>query len=81
MTEKYFVVHFHADGGQMCIPGRRVFTDRVAADQFADRMLADTDHYCTDHTRVVETDTPVDSCGDIYTYVDPYRDTKRHWTR
>ncbi len=42
----YHVVEFHADGGQMCIPGRRCFTNPMEANRFARRMRSEPDHTC-----------------------------------
>jgi hypothetical protein len=63
----YYIVHFHADGGQMCVPGRRVFTDRAEADAFADRMRKEPDHACgPESMRQEEAETDPGNLGVIY---------------
>jgi len=42
----YHVVEFHADGGQMCVPGHRSFTNPEKAKQFADQMRSEPEHTC-----------------------------------
>lgn len=42
----YYIVEFHADGGQMCVAGRRSFNDPVEARRFADRMRSEPGHTC-----------------------------------
>lgn len=42
----YHIVDFHADGGQMCVPGRRSFTDPEEAGQFAEKMRREPGHVC-----------------------------------
>lgn len=42
----YHIVEFHADGGQMCVPGRRSFSDPEEARRFAERMCSEPDHTC-----------------------------------
>ena len=53
----YYIVEFHADGGQMCVSGRRFFTDPEKGKQFANKMRTEPDHkyLCTltrFHTRI-----------------------------
>src|SRR6185503_1421303 len=52
-----WVVHFHADGGQTCVPGRRVFANQHDARQFAERMRNERGHRCENHTWIEETDS------------------------
>lgn len=42
----YYVVHFHADGGQCCSPGHRTFKNKNDAKAFAERMKAEPGHSC-----------------------------------
>lgn len=42
----FHIVEFHADGGQMCVAGRRSFTDPGKARQFAEKMKAEPGHTC-----------------------------------
>lgn len=44
----YHVVHFHADGGNKCAEGRRTFTSKPVADQFAELMRVEPGHTCKD---------------------------------
>lgn len=46
VTSMYHIVEFHADGGQMCMPGRRSFDDPEKAKQFAERMRSEPGHNC-----------------------------------
>ncbi len=63
----FHVVHFHADGGQACIPGRRVFTDKKTADDFADRMRTEPDHLCgSESVRQEESEINPGDKGMIY---------------
>lgn len=42
-----WVVKFHADGGQMCVPGLRDFgDDKDAAHRFANKMRDEPRHVC-----------------------------------
>lgn len=40
----YYIVEYCADGGQMCVPGRRVFTSESEQKQFAERERAKSGH-------------------------------------
>ena len=42
----YHIVEFHADGGQMCVPGRRSFPNPEEASKFAERMRSEPEHTC-----------------------------------
>ena len=42
----YHIVKFHADGGQMCVPGHRSFTNSEEAARFAERMRSAPGHTC-----------------------------------
>jgi hypothetical protein len=46
-----WVVEFHADGGQACVLGRRVFNDPVEAGRFAQRCRDEKGHTCRDSVR------------------------------
>ena len=63
----YHVVEFHADGGQMCVEGRRVFTDEAQADGFAERMRNEEGHSCgPESVRQYKSETSPGGEGDIY---------------
>jgi hypothetical protein len=63
----YHIVHFHADGGQMCVPGRRVFTNQAEADAFADEMRNEPDHRCgPESVTQEESETDPGDLGMIY---------------
>ncbi len=59
----YHIVHFHADGGQMCGPGVRCFDDPVKASQFADKQRNVPGHTCKDSVREEISETPVRPFG------------------
>jgi hypothetical protein len=42
----FYIVTFHADGGQMCIGGLRCYETQKEADDFAARMRAEPGHSC-----------------------------------
>lgn len=42
----FHIVEFHADGGQMCVFGRRSFGDFEESKQFADKIRSEPDHSC-----------------------------------
>ncbi|MDP1629510.1 MAG: hypothetical protein Q8L57_02725 [bacterium] len=42
----FHIVEFHGDGGQMCVLGRRVFTDPSLAEKFADEKRNEQGHNC-----------------------------------
>lgn len=66
----YYVVEFHADGGQMCVDGRRVFTDPVEASRFAAQRRAEPGHFCgPESVREYATDVRPDEEGYIYPMV------------
>jgi hypothetical protein len=46
-----WVVEYHADGGQACMLGRRLFDDPVEAARFAKREREVPGHTCTDPVR------------------------------
>lgn len=62
----FYVVHFHADGGQACIPGRRVFTDPDEADHFAHTCRNERGHTCHNSVRVEITETDPGNDGRLY---------------
>lgn len=63
----YHVVEFHADGGQMCVPGRRVFTEKPVADSFAEQMRNEEGHSCgPESVRQYESFTDPGKLGDMY---------------
>lgn len=51
----YYVVHFHADGGNgPCVPGRRTFVNCDTALQFAESCRNEPGHFCGANTVTVE---------------------------
>lgn len=63
----YYVVHFHADGGVVCIPGRRVFTDPERANAFANYMRDEPGHLCgSESVSIEETDHDPGNTGRLY---------------
>jgi hypothetical protein len=63
----FYIVNFHADGGQACIPGRRVFTNAEKALKFAERMRNEPGHTCENSVSLITSDTyPGDDKGEIY---------------
>lgn len=73
----YYIVEFHADGGQACIPGRRVFTDKNAAERFKSVMEKEPGHHCRDSVRLTISDIDPGNEGAIERICP---DT-RYWTR
>ena len=67
-----WIVDFHADGGQTCVPGRRVFEDKSSAREFFKREddRHPNEHYCTNATRIYESkDARLKDEGYRYPYV------------
>lgn len=63
----YHIVEFHADGGQMCVPGIRCFDDVEKANSFADRLRNEPGHTCGPQSvRQYESNDPVPDHGVIY---------------
>ncbi|TSC89546.1 MAG: hypothetical protein G01um10143_36 [Parcubacteria group bacterium Gr01-1014_3] len=63
----YYIIEFHADGGQMCIPGRRAFSDPEAAKKFAERMRSEPDHTCgLESVKEFVSETDLGNEGEIY---------------
>jgi hypothetical protein len=62
----YYIVHFHADGGQMCVPGRRVFLDSGQALAFFNRCATEKDHTCINSVRMEASKTNPGDEGEIY---------------
>jgi len=54
---KYYVVHFHADGGQMCVPGHKTFTDKKRAESFLQTMRDEPGHNCGSDSAWMEATT------------------------
>ncbi|GEM_PF-6321658 len=74
----YHIVHFHADGGQDCVPGVRSFDDKESADAFAKQMRAEVGHTCIDSvfqetsaTQISSHGHTVDEFESIYTNIQP----------
>lgn len=62
-----YIVEFHADGGQMCVPGRRVFVHKHEADRFAEAMRNEPGHICgPESVTQYESDDPLPNEGHIY---------------
>lgn len=61
-----WIVKFHADGGQACAPGQRVFTKQEDAETFADRMRNEPGHTCTNSVRMFWDVGPYVNFGVIY---------------
>lgn len=68
MSEKpmFYIVHFHADGGQACVPGKRCFDNKMEALQFYESQLAEIGHTCIDHTWIEQQESPAENKGEIY---------------
>ena len=63
----YHVVDFHADGGQMCAPGRRSFANPEEARQFADHMRLTPGHTCgPESVREYTSETDLGNEGNTY---------------
>lgn len=63
----YHIVKFHADGGQMCVPGIRCFTDKWEADKLAEHLRTEVGHSCGPQSvQQYESETPIDNDGVIY---------------
>lgn len=62
----FYIVHFHADGGQACIPGRRVFSSSDAAKRFAKNMENEPGHLCKNCVNIEVSDTNPGDYGSIY---------------
>jgi hypothetical protein len=50
----YYLVRFHGDGGQACIPGVRCFSDLDVADGLAEILRGEPGHYCRNSVLVEE---------------------------
>lgn len=62
-----YIVEFHADGGQMCISGRRVFVQKYEADRFAEAMRSEPGHSCgPESVTQYESAEPLSIEGDLY---------------
>ncbi len=63
----YHIVKFHADGGQMCVPGLRCFLDKEEANKLAERLRAEPGHTCGPRSvQQYESETPIENHGVIY---------------
>lgn len=63
----HHIVEFHADGGQMCVSGRRSFTDPEKARQFAEQMRSEPGHTCGPASvREYTSETDLGNEGAIY---------------
>jgi hypothetical protein len=63
----FYIVEFHADGGQMCVPGIRCFDSVEKADAFAERLRNEPGHTCgSKSVRQHESETFVESHGVVY---------------
>jgi hypothetical protein len=63
----YHIVKFHADGGQMCVPGIRCFTDKAKADELAEYLRTESGHSCgLQSVQQCESERPIENDGIIY---------------
>ena len=63
----FHIVEFHADGGQMCVPGVRCFENKVEADSFAERLRNEPGHSCGPASvRQRESERSIENHGVIY---------------
>lgn len=66
----YITVHFHADGGQTCIPGRRVFDfprQLKEALDFAETRRKEPNHACgPDSVSIEISQTDPGNFGDLH---------------
>lgn len=66
-SREYIIVYFHADGGQYCDQGRRVFTSMDKAEKFAEERRNERDHVCGPKSvRIEISDTDPGDEGIIY---------------
>ena len=73
-TKMYYVVHFHADGGQMCTEGRRCFEDQTIAEGLAAILKSEPGYTCGPlSVRVTSSQIPVSNHGwfDIRAGINP----------
>lgn len=63
----YHIVKFHADGGQMCVPGSRCFNTSEDANIFAERLRNEPGHTCGPQSvKQYESEQAVPDEGVIY---------------
>ena len=63
----YHIVEFHADGGQMCVPGRRSFDDSEEARRFAEKKRSEPGHSCgSKSVKEFTSETDLGDEGTIY---------------
>lgn len=63
----FHVVEFHADGGQACTFGRRIFDNVVEAEHFEKRMRNEPDHLCgPESVKTFSTEERKSDSGEIY---------------
>jgi hypothetical protein len=63
----FYIVEFHADGGQMCVPGIRCFDSVEKANAFAERLRNEPGHTCGPNSvRQRESETPIENHGVVY---------------
>lgn len=66
-TKIYHIVNFHADGGQMCVPGRRCFENPRDAHEFAKAMRDEPGHNCGPKSvKQYTADKPLKNEGHVY---------------
>jgi hypothetical protein len=73
----YYVVFFHADGGQVCTRGVRCFKDKKMADQLGDILNSERGHHCEDSVVVMESTIPYENEGS-FNIGDSPLSTKQH---
>jgi hypothetical protein len=61
----YYVVTFHADGGQACYEGSRNFVDKHAAEVFRDLCLDEPGHNCAGSSWITESESPSPEKGSL----------------
>ena len=61
----YHYVDFHADGGQMCIPGRRRFSTLEKALRFQGIMDSEPGHHCKNSVKLFSSEEILDEKGHI----------------
>lgn len=63
----FYIVEFHADGGQMCVPGRRVFLDSGLALSFFTACATEKNHTCgAKSVNMTASETNPGDDGEIY---------------
>lgn len=63
----FYIVHFHADGGQACVDGIRCYpqAEKDKAEEFAERMRNEPGHHCLNSVRIEEAEAAVPDKGRV----------------